>query len=61
MTNVKYTAAIGKYTSNPASKPRQAVHLPRQREGVREGLGAAATFALYFAVMLWAIMAMVAR
>lgn len=61
MTNVKYTAAIGKYTSNPASKPHHAVIQPRRREGVRELLGAVGTFALYFTVMLWAIMGVVAR
>lgn len=60
MSDVKYAAAISKYTRDPARKLRQAVRL-RKRWRVNAGywLGAAGTFALYFAVMLWAIMAMV--
>ena len=55
MSNVK-CAAIGKYTRAPADKLRQAERLPRRREGAMTWLGAAGMFALYFAVLVWAIM-----
>lgn len=62
MSNVKYTAVIGKYTRDPASKARRrAVNQPRQREDARQWLGAAGMFVLYFAVVVWALMGVVAR
>lgn len=57
MENVKYTPVIGKYTRSAMDKPRQAVRLPRRREGAGYWLGVAGTLLLYLAVMVWAAMA----